>query len=131
MKKILFICTGNSCRSQIAEGLAKFLGWEAYSAGTHPSSVNPNAVVVMGEIGIDISRQTSDPIDKYVEMDFDYVVTLCDNARETCPVFPNHHGVVMHQGFEDPYYAMGTKEEILDAYRKTRDDIEKWLIKLD
>lgn len=131
MKKILFICTGNSCRSQIAEGLAKSLGWEAYSAGTHPIGVNPDAVAVLEEAGINISDQTSDHIDKYIADDFDFVVTLCDNAREICPVFPNHQGIKFHHGFTDPYYAIGNREEILDAYRKTRDDIKKWLQELN
>ena len=127
MKKILFICTGNSCRSQIAEGFARSLKWDAYSAGTNPSKLHPIAIYIMKEIEIDISKQTSDSIDLFIEEFFDIIVTLCDNARETCPVFPNHKGELLHKGFKDPYFATGTKEITLNTYRKTRDDIMQWL----
>jgi arsenate reductase len=127
--KILFLCTGNSCRSQMAEGWARHLKGdviEAYSAGVWPVSVNPKTIKVMSEAGVDISGQTSKHVDELLDIDFDYVVTLCDNARQLCPVFPGKAKLI-HKAFEDPISVVGSEEKILQAYRKTRDDIKKFI----
>ncbi|HUW19686.1 MAG TPA: arsenate reductase ArsC [Sedimentisphaerales bacterium] len=126
---VLFVCTGNSCRSQMAEGWARHLKsnvMEAFSAGIRPIGVNSRAVRVMAEAGVDISRQTSSRIDDSAAIDFDYVVTLCDNAKQQCPVFPGEAKLV-HRAFSDPYFASGTEEEIMDAFRRTRDEIRKFV----
>lgn len=126
-KKVLFLCTGNSCRSQMADGIVNhdFAGRiEAYSAGTEPHGLNPRAVEVMKEIGIDISTYSSDHINKYEGQNFDYVITLCGDANEKCPLF--FGGVQrLHMGFPDPPKATGTDEEILAVYRQVRDDIRR------
>ncbi len=128
MKSILFICTGNTCRSQMAEGLARRLGWEAYSAGVEPSEeVNPYAVRVMAEIDIDISENQPKDLHQFLAKDLDVIVTLCDHANETCPVFTGRYQDKIHQGFTDPYGTKGTDEEITDVYRQTRNDIQNWL----
>lgn len=127
--KILFLCTGNSCRSQMAEGWAKHLKGdviEAYSAGVWPSGVNPKTIKVMAEAGVDISSQTSKHVDELLWIDFDYVITLCDNARQQCPVFPGRAKLI-HKGFEDPVAVLGSEEKILQAYRKIRDDIKEFI----
>ncbi|MBE0638858.1 MAG: arsenate reductase ArsC [Bacteroidales bacterium] len=124
--KILILCTGNSCRSQMAEGFFKSFDprLEVYSAGTVPAGqVNPYAVKVMNEIGIDISTQTSDHVDKYIDQPFDYVITVCDDANEKCPVFVGQVKHRLHIGFDDPADATGTDEEILPVYRRVRDEI--------
>jgi len=124
--KILILCTGNSCRSQMAEGVLKSFDslLEVFSAGTKPErQVNPNAVIVMIELGIDISENYPKNVEQYLNDEFDYVITVCDNAKESCPVFT---GVVKHRihiGFEDPALAKGTEVEILNFYRKIRDEI--------
>ena len=125
-KKVLFLCTENSCRSQMAEGILRHLmgdKFEVESAGTRPSAVNPIAIKVMAEIGIDISGHRSKPIDEFQRMYFDFVITTCDAARETCPVFP---GIArhLHWSFNDPANAEGSEEEILSAFRKVRDEIK-------
>lgn len=123
--RVLFLCTGNSCRSQMAEGWMRSLGgdqYEVFSAGTHPTTVNPMAVKVMKEAGIDISSQTSDSIETYINQSFDLVVTVCDRARETCPVFANSRKQ-LHWGFDDPAEATGPEEEQLDLFRRVRDEI--------
>lgn len=130
--KVLFLCTGNSCRSQIAEGWAKHLNSdviEAYSAGIRPIGVNPKTIEVMTEAGVDISDHTSKHIDDLVGIDFDYVVTVCDNAREQCPVFPGHAKLI-HKAFEDPYFASGSEEEIIAVFRKVRDQIRAFVEEL-
>jgi len=124
---VLILCTGNSCRSQMAEGILKSLhpGWNIESAGTRPEKkVNPMAIRVMKEIGIDISSQYPKNAEKFIGEPIDVVVTVCDNARESCPVFT---GDVRrrHIGFEDPASARGTHEEILHTYRKIRDEIRE------
>ncbi len=127
--KVLFLCTGNSCRSQIAEGWARHLKGdviEPYSAGIHPIGVNSRAIKVMAEEGVDISMHKSQHIDEFSEIDFDYVVTLCDNAREHCPVFSGKAKVV-HKPFDDPYFASGSEEQILTTFRKVRDDIRTFV----
>ena len=124
--KFLILCTGNSCRSQIAEGILKSLdpSLEVFSAGTKPEKqVNPNAIEVMKEIGIDISDHFPKLVDNFVNESFVYVITVCDNAKETCPVFFGSVKHRLHMGFEDPADAKGTNEEVLIVYRKVRDEI--------
>ena len=127
--KVLFLCTGNSCRSQIAEGWARHLKGdviEPYSAGIRPIGVNPRAIKVMAEAGVDISTQKSEHIDELPGIDFDYVITLCDNAREHCPVFGSKAKVI-HKPFDDPYFASGSEEQIMATFRKVRDDIRTFI----
>lgn len=130
-EKVLFICTNNSARSQMAEGLLRALygdQYEVYSAGTHPTGVNPYAIKVMSEIGIDISNHKSKSIEEFFGMEIDYVVTVCDKAKETCPYFPGGKKY-LHQSFEDPANYEGSEEEKLEAFRKVRDKIKEWIIK--
>jgi len=127
--KVLFLCTGNSCRSQIAEGWAKYLkrdSVEAYSAGICPSGLNPRAIRVMAEDGVDISTHTSKHVDELVGMDFDYVVTLCDNAKEQCPVFGGKTKMI-HKAFGDPTLVVGSEKDIMAAFRRLRDDIRAFI----
>ena len=124
--KILIVCTGNTCRSQMAEGFLKSLDdrLEVYSAGTNPEGrVNPGAVKVMLEKGIDISSGHPEAVEDYVDVSFDYVITVCDGAKEKCPVFTGKVNHRLHIGFEDPAEARGTEEEILSVFRKVRDEI--------
>ena len=127
-KRVLIVCTGNCCRSQMAEGLWRHLAgdaWEAFSAGSHPAGyVHPLAIAVMSELGLDISGGESKSVDRFINERFDLVVTVCDNAREHCPVFP---GVpqVLHWPFEDPTWTMGTEEARLAAFREVRDQISE------
>lgn len=127
-RKVLFLCTGNSCRSQMAEGLVNhYLSdrWEGYSAGTRPSGyVHPLAVKAMGELDIDISEGQSQHTDAFREMTFDVVVTVCDNAAEDCPVWLGD-GVKEHIAFPDPADATGSEEEQMVVFRTVRDDIKK------
>jgi len=126
MKKVLVLCTGNSCRSQVAEGyLRKFSNGEAeiFSAGIETHGVNRLAIAVMKEDGIDISHHTSNHIDEYKNIDFDYVVTVCDNSKERCPFFPSS-AKKFHKNFPDPAKAKGTEEEIMQEFRKVRDMIK-------
>jgi len=126
MKNILVLCTGNSCRSQIAEGyLRHFAGNKAniYSAGIETHGVNPKAIQVMSEDGIDISHHTSNNVDEYVAIPFDYVITVCDNAKENCPYFPTK-AERFHQNFPDPAKAQGSPDEVLNEFRKVRDMIK-------
>jgi arsenate reductase (thioredoxin) len=127
-KKILILCTGNSCRSQMAEGLLKSFdkNLEVYSAGTKPAEkINPFAVKAMQEIGIDISDGKAENVDKYLSQSFDYVITVCDNAKETCPVFIGNVKHRLHIGFDDPADAVGSEEEVMPVYRRVRDEIKK------
>ncbi|MHC1698069.1 MAG: arsenate reductase ArsC [Geobacteraceae bacterium] len=130
MKKILFLCTANSCRSQMAEGLVNhFLGdrVDAVSAGTESTFVNPLATAVLKEIGVDISHHRSKCLDEFVDDKFDYVITLCGDANERCPLF--FGGVQrIHIGFPDPAKATGSEEEILKEFRKVRDQIKETLL---
>ncbi len=126
-KNILFLCTGNSCRSQMAEGFMRHYYGEkfnAYSAGISPSVVNPKAIEVMKEIGIDISEQTSKSVEYFVDKSFDYLITVCDHARETCPLFTGEVKTRLQWGFEDPADANGTQEEILRKFREVRNLIK-------
>jgi arsenate reductase len=130
--KILFLCTGNSCRSQMAEGWARTLKGdviEAYSAGVEPHGMNARAVQVMAEAGVDISRHASKHVDAIKDVPFDYVVTVCDHARESCPVFMGAAKVV-HVGFDDPPALARTaasEAEALGHYRRVRDEIKAWV----
>jgi len=122
-KKVLFICTHNSARSQMAEALLRALfpdRYDAYSAGTEPSGVNPYAVRVMAEIGIDISSHHSKSVDEFLGMELDCVVTLCDQARQTCPLFPGGKQS-LHKGFEDPAAFSGGVEEKMAVFRRVRE----------
>ena len=128
MKKVLVLCTGNSCRSQIAEAyLRHFAGEKAaiYSAGVETHGVNPRAISTMKEDGIDISQHTSNNIDEYVNIDFDVVITVCDNAKERCPFFPTK-AKKFHQNFPDPAKATGTEEAILEQFREVRQMIKTY-----
>lgn len=125
--KILILCTGNSCRSQMAQGFLKSFHphWEVLSAGTKPAGkVNPFAIKVMAEKGIDISGEYPKPADQFIGDEFDYVVTVCDGAREVCPVFTGKVNHRLHIGFDDPADATGTDHEKLTVYRRVRDEIE-------
>jgi len=127
-KNVLVLCTGNSCRSQIAEGyLRHFAGEKAevYSAGIEVHGVNPRAIATMKEDGIDISAHTSNHIDEYRTIAFDYVITVCDNARERCPFFPTK-AVKLHQNFPDPAKAQGSEEEITAEFRRVREMVKKY-----
>jgi arsenate reductase (thioredoxin) len=134
--RVLFLCTGNSCRSQMAEGLTRYLkgnSIEAFSAGTEPQELNIHAVKVMKEIGIDISNQHSKHIQEFQGTLFDVVITVCDNAHEACPFFPTKNKV-LHKGFVDPSVVAkevekngGSEEEQLDWYRKIRDEIKAFV----
>ncbi len=128
MKKILVLCTGNSCRSQIAEGYLKyFVGNKAkvYSAGIETHGVNPMAIAIMKEDDIDISHHTSNNIEEYRQINFDFVITVCDNAKERCPFFPSK-AKMFHYNFPDPAKATGTAEEITAEFRKVRDMIKDY-----
>jgi arsenate reductase len=127
-KKILVLCTGNSCRSQIAEGyLRHFANGKAdiYSAGVEAHGVNPEAIAIMKEDNIDISSHTSNNIDEYRNIDFDFVITVCDNAKERCPFFPSK-AKKLHQNFSDPAKATGTDEEIREQFRQVREQIKSY-----
>lgn len=128
MEKILVLCTGNSCRSQIAEGfLRHFAGSraEVYSAGIETHGVNPKAIQVMAEADIDISSHTSNHVNEYAAIDFDYVITVCDNAKESCPYFPSR-AKKLHYNFPDPAKATGTAEEVMNEFRRVRDLIKTY-----
>ena len=133
-KNILFLCTGNSCRSQMAEGLGKSLRsdeFNFYSAGTKKHGLNERAISVMKEIGIDISHHISQTLDELSDIKFDYVFTVCSDAHETCPYFP--YGEVIHQGFDDPPRLtkdLSDEEEILSIYRRVRDEIKHMIVNL-
>ena len=128
-KRVLFVCTHNACRSQMAEALLQLRygeDYEAYSAGTAPSRVNPWAIRAMRELGCDISGQVSKHVDEYMGETFDLVVTTCDSAEETCPIFPGARETI-HQGFENPAAAAGSNERILNVFRCVRDEIDRWI----
>ncbi len=128
MKRILVLCTGNSCRSQIAEGyLREFSNGKAeiYSAGVETHGVNPKAIATMKEVGIDISDHTSNNIEEYKNIDFDFVITVCDNAKERCPYFPSN-AKKFHQNFPDPAKASGNEAEITNQFRVVREMIKNY-----
>lgn len=127
-KKILVLCTGNSCRSQIAEGYLRHFAEEkaeVYSAGVETHGVNPKAITTMKEDGIDISVHTSNNVDEYRDIPFDFVITVCDNARERCPYFPTK-AVRFHKNFPDPAKAQGSEEEIAAEFRRVRELIKSY-----
>ncbi|MBX7164415.1 MAG: arsenate reductase ArsC [Saprospiraceae bacterium] len=129
MKKVLVLCTGNSCRSQIAEAyLRHFAGDKAeiFSAGVETHGVNPRAIATMKEDGIDISKHRSKNIDEYFNIYFDFVITVCDNAKESCPFFPTKAKKMFHQNFPDPAKSTGTEEEILEHFRQVRQMIKSF-----
>ena len=129
MQRVLILCTGNSARSQMAEGLLRHLAgdrFEVFSADTKPGTVRPEAIAVMNEIGIDISRHCSKHFDEFAGQPFDYVLTVCDNAKESCPVYPVGTKQV-HQSFEDPAAVRGSEAERMDAFRRVRDQLAAYL----
>jgi arsenate reductase len=132
-KKVLFLCTGNSCRSQMAEGLVNHDlgdGWQAVSAGTEPAGyVHPLAIRVMAELGIDMSGQRSKPAGEFREADLDLIVTVCDDAAENCPVWLGT-GKRLHIGFLDPARATGSEDERLAVFRRVRDEIRREMLSL-
>ena len=129
MKNILVLCTGNSCRSQIAHGYLEYFAnkdnVKIYSAGVETHGVNPKAISIMKEDGIDISNHTSNNVDEYFDIPFDYVITVCDNAKERCPFFPTK-AIKLHYNFPDPAKATGTEEEVLAEFRKVRTMIKEY-----
>ena len=128
MKKILVLCTGNSCRSQIAEGYLRYFAKdkaEVYSAGIETHGVNPRAIATMQEDGIDISGHTSNNVNEYQNINFDFVITVCDNAQENCPYFPGS-AQKFHYNFPDPAKAAGSEEEIMEVFRNVREQIKTY-----
>ena len=128
MKKVLVLCTGNSCRSQIAEGYLKYFARdqaEIYSAGVETHGVNPKAIATMADDNIDISNHTSNHIDEYQDVDFDFVITVCDNAKERCPYFPSK-AEKFHYNFPDPAKATGSEEEIRNEFERVREMIKEY-----
>ena len=126
IKKVLFVCTGNSCRSQIAEGILKQKSnqiFDVFSAGSHPSRVHPSAIKIMEEVGIDISHHTSNHIDEYLKDEIDIVITVCDNAYKTCPVFPGNVQRI-HWSIKDPFRDWDQDPLHLKNFRKTRIELE-------
>ncbi len=127
-KKVLVLCTGNSCRSQIAEGYLRYFARdeaEIYSAGIETHGVNPKAIEIMQGDGIDISGHTSNNIDEYMGIDFDYVITVCDNAKESCPYFPTN-AIKLHHNFPDPAKAKGNDLAVMEQFREVREMIRKY-----
>ena len=129
-RRYLVLCTGNRCRSQMAHGYLQHLGGngvEVFSAGTQPKGVHPLSIRVMQEAGIDITHHTSDHVDQYADEEFDAVITVCDSAKEACPVFPGAKQTI-HHAFDDPDDKTGTKaeEELLPTFRRVRDEIGDW-----
>lgn len=128
MKKILVLCTGNSCRSQIAEGYLRYFAGdkaEIYSAGVETHGVNPKAISIMQEDGIDLSKHTSNNIDEYFDINFDFIISVCDNAKERCPFFPSK-AKMFHYNFPDPAKATGSEEEIIAQFRLVRQMIKNY-----
>jgi len=126
-RRVLILCIGNSARSQMAEGLLRSMAgdrFEVFSAGTKPAGLNPNAVSALSEVGIDISDHRSKPVDEFSGRQFEYVITVCDNARESCPFFPGT-GKRIHHSFQDPAAAPAERQP--EAFRSVRDEISKWL----
>ncbi|MGC9946500.1 MAG: arsenate reductase ArsC [Bryobacteraceae bacterium] len=128
-QRVLILCTGNSARSQMAEGLLRHAAGDRFaveSAGTRPSHVRPEAIAVMRELGIDISCHRSKSVDEFAGRHFDYVLTVCDNARETCPIYPGHANR-LHRSFDDPAAVEGDERQRLAAFRRVRDEIRGYL----
>jgi arsenate reductase len=132
MKKILILCTGNSCRSQMAEGYLRFFASTnaaIYSAGIETHGVNPRAIAAMKEDNIDISNHTSNNVNEYINIDFDVIITVCDNAKERCPYFPSN-AKRFHQAFPDPYNFVGSEQETIEEFKRVRDLIKVYCKKL-
>ena len=136
-KRVLFLCTGNSCRSQMAEGFLRHMAgdkFEVFSAGVKPTQVNPLAIKVMAEAGVDISKHRSKSTMEFLDQKFDYVITVCDNAKQTCPIFPGNYEKI-HWDLEDPAEAQGSEEDRVAIFRRIRDEIEQrikdWIKRLD
>ena len=128
MMRILILCTGNSCRSQMAEAILRSIDrtLEVVSAGTAPAAhVHPKALQVLQEIGLQPTRARPKKVDEFLSQHFDYVITVCDHAKETCPVFTGNVGKRLHMGFDDPAVAVGTEQEILGEFRRVRDEIRR------
>ena len=128
MINVLVLCTGNSCRSQMAEGYLRAIGngqLQVYSAGVETHGVNPRAIEIMAKDGIDISSHTSNHLEEYLDQPFDFVITVCDHAQERCPVFPNT-AVKLHNNFPDPAKAWGSENEIMESFAHTRDLIKSY-----
>lgn len=128
MKNILVLCTGNSCRSQMAEGWLRHFAKDKaniYSAGIETHGVNPKAILYMKEAGIDISKHTSNHVNEYMQIQFDFIITVCDHAKENCPYIPSQ-AKRFHHNFSDPSKVKGSEEEIAEAFRKTRDEIKDY-----
>jgi arsenate reductase (thioredoxin) len=131
MKSVLILCTGNSCRSQMAEGLFRQLAgstYEVHSAGTHPSTVNPLAIKAVSEVGIDISHQYSKSVSEFLDRPFDLVISVCDNAKESCPYFPGA-AKRLHWPFEDPAESVGPEAERLKVFERVRDEIQARIVR--
>ena len=129
-KNVLVLCTGNSCRSQIADGYLKAFspeGTNVYSAGVENHGVNPKAIETINDDGVDISGNTSNHIDEYANVDFDFIITVCDNAKEVCPVFNGKADSIIHQSFKDPANTNSSEQEILREFRVVRDLIKLWV----
>ncbi|TGM20091.1 arsenate reductase ArsC [Leptospira meyeri] len=127
-KNILILCTGNSCRSQMAEGWMRFYGKDkanVYSAGIETHGVNPKAIATMQDVGIDISNHTSNHINEYKDIPFDFIITVCDHAKENCPYFPSN-AKRFHHNFSDPSKLVGTEEKVRAAFAKTREEIRNY-----
>lgn len=128
-QRILILCTGNSARSQMAEGLLRHEAgdrFEVFSAGTKPGQVRPEAIAVMRELGIDLSGHRSKHVDEFADQPFDYVLTVCDNAKESCPIYPGHTNR-LHRRFDDPAAVQGSEPERLAVFRRVRDEIRDYL----
>jgi arsenate reductase len=128
-RRVLILCTGNSARSQMAEGLLRHDAgdrFEVFSAGTRPSQIRPEAIAAMRELGIDIAGHRSKSVDEFTGQAFDYVLTVCDNARESCPIFPGNTARI-HRSFEDPAALQGSEEERLVLFRRVRDEVRQYL----
>ena len=128
-KRVLILCTGNSARSQMAEGLLRHDAgdrFDVFSAGTRPGKVRPEAISVMRELGIDITGHRSKSVDEFVGRSFDYVLTVCDNAKESCPIFPGQAARI-HRSFDDPAELQGTEDERLALFRRVRDELRTYL----
>ncbi|MBM4168612.1 MAG: arsenate reductase ArsC [Ignavibacteria bacterium] len=132
-KRVLILCTGNSCRSQMAEGILRSIDpdLEVYSAGTFPAStVQSRAIQVLGEIGIDIGDQKPKSVHQFVDQPIDFLITVCDDARESCPTFHGDVGTRIHCGFDDPSFATGSEEHVISEFRRVRDEIQRRLSEL-